>query len=390
MANEQQFSQEEMEKQRQNQMMMQARMQKIYKYQQMGTIISSTDPSTILSTLASRQGITLFCHPAIAIRLLSAIYTDVMKGVDDADTLKIIGNALNQAINCTNNHKMQFGNPMMGMMGMNPMMMGMGMPGMGMNMNPMMGVGMMPGMGMDMSGMGMMGMNPMMGMGMYGMNNFGMSNNKDAKSDTDNVANIKEFIERNLKPTSFDYAVDPLIFLQILSTSGIDIDFSENKEFEQLCRMAIYNAIASMSDFQFNATYCILSWLYTSNYQKQWMENQKKNGNNTANNMNYGMNPMMGMNNMPGMGMDMSGMNMGVGMMPGMGMDMSGMNMGVGMMPGMGMDMSGMNMGMGMMGMNPMMNGMGMGMNMNPMMGGMNMTMPGMGAVPQSSNGSIF
>ncbi|QSQ27980.1 hypothetical protein JY651_04335 [Pyxidicoccus parkwayensis] len=56
--------------------------------------------------------------------------------------------------------------PSMPMMGMNPMMMGMGMPmnpmmmGMGMPMNPMMG------MGMPMNPMMGMGMNPMMGMGM--------------------------------------------------------------------------------------------------------------------------------------------------------------------------------------------------------------------------------
>ena len=196
---------EELEKQRQQQAQMAAEWQKQMKMQQMQSVIMSTDPATILKTMASYQGITLFCNnPMISINLLNTIYNDLFKGAIEDDVLKSIADALNRAIQYTNQRRMNFGFGMgmqqpMGMMGfgmMNPMM-GMQMPGMGMGMNMMPGMGMMGGFGMpgmdagqqNMMGMNMgcgmpmgmpgmgMGMNMMpgmgMGMGMPGMNNFG-------------------------------------------------------------------------------------------------------------------------------------------------------------------------------------------------------------------------
>ena len=301
---------EELEKQRQQQAQMQAEWQKQMKLQQMQQIIMSTDPATVLKTMAGYQGITLFCNnPWVSVQLLNTIYNDLFKGAIEDDTLKSIADALNRAIQYTNQRRMNFG------MGMNPMMGGMGMmPGMGM-------MGGMNMMGMGMPGMGMM--NPMMmgGMGMMNpMGMMGMQQPQQQKTDgSDNIAAIKQFIEMNLKPTNVNYAVDPLVFLQVLISSGIDIDFSEDKQFSQLCSNAIICAIYGMDNWNFNSTYCVILSIYQSNYQQQWAEAQKKNGNNTQNNMMGMMNPMMGM--MPGMGM-----NMGVGMPMGMGM---------GMMPGM-------------------------------------------------------
>ena len=216
---------------------------------------------------------------------------------------------------------------------------------------------------------------------MPGMNfGFGMQQPQQQKDSSDNIATIKQFIEMNLKPTSFNYAVDPLVFLQILIGSGIDIDFSEDKQFSQLCSSAIVCAIYGMDNWSFNNTYCVILSIYQSNYQQQWAEAQKKNGGNNAqqNMMGFGMmNPMMGMQ-MPGMGM-------GMNMMPGMGM-MGGFGM-----PGMDagqQNMMGMNMGCGM----PMgMPGMGMGMNMMPGMG-MGMGMPGMNNFggTQGNSGAIW
>ena len=352
MANEEKTT-EELEKQRQQQVQMQAEWQKQMKLQQMQQIIMSTDPSTVLKTMSNYQGISLFCNnPWISMQLLNTIYTDLLSGSIDDDTLKTIADSLNRAIQYTNQRRMNFGmgmnmNPMMGMgMGMMPNMnmMGMQQPMMGMGMNPMM-----------MGGFGMM--NPMM---MGGMNMMGMQQQTQQKDGSDNIAVIKQFIETNLKPTNMNYAVDPLIFLQILISTGIDVDFSEDKNFSQLCSNAIICAIYSMDNWSFNSAYCVILSIYQSNYQQQCAEAMKKNGgNNSQNNMMGMMNPMM-------MGMGMNPMMMGgMGMMnPMMGMQMPG-NFAMGLnndaqnnMMGFGMNMGcGMPMGM----MNPMM-GMGMGM----------------------------
>jgi len=364
------MSVEEQEKQRQAQMQYQAQMQKYMQMNQIQQAVMSIDTQNLLKALVSHMGISLFSpNPIISQQLLYRINADLFNEKSiDSEVLKKIGTAMNVAVSTTSSYRMQFGFGY----GMGNQMMG----GMGFGMNPMMGMGMgmqMPGMNPMMGGMGF-GMNPMMGMGMN-------TQPQAQQGDDENAAleRIKNYIQGNLNSGS----VDPLVFLEALIANKIEIDFSEDQMFGQLCSQAIIGAINNMNQFQFGNAYTLICWLYQQNIMQNWQNQQK--GSNGQQNQNQFMNPMMGMGMM---GMQMPGMNP----MMGMGMQMPGMNP----MMGMGMQMPGMNPMMGMqngfdsMNLNPM----GMQMpGMNPMMGmGMGMQMPGMNQFGgnQSPVGTIF
>jgi len=314
---------------------------------------------------------------------------DFISDVDDETALVNAQSALVSAINMTNttrsNMMMGGGMPGMGMnmgMGMPGMMggMGMGMPNMmcgmpGMGMNPMMG-----GMGMNpMMGGGMPGMGMNMGMGMPGMNTFNQSQSQQSQdaNGVDKKATALNYIKNMI------WNADPVIYIWSLLNSGLEIDVSADKAFDSnfktcLVYGAYYAGYNSVHALQF--IYTAIYNLVASDYQQRLM--QQSGGNNAQQQTNMmGMSPMMmGGMGMPGMmgGMGMPNM---MGGMPGMGMNpmmggMMPMANGMDQMMGGGMPGMGMNMGMGMPGM---MGGMGMGMpNMMcgaTMMPGMNNTM---------------
>ena len=181
----------------------------------------------------------------------------------------------------------------------------------------------------------------MMGMGgMYGMGGMNTMYNmyQQPQQTTQNGDNSEEaqqqeslaFIKGNLQQA------DPIIFISMIYTLD-NIDFSGDKQFEEMLRRAIWFAVqkvAYANQMVFNNLYVIATSIYNQNqmkaYQEYWkkqMNEQKKDGNNAQQPMMgmYGMNPMMG-------GMNMMGMNPMMGM--GMGMQMPGMCMGM-MQPGM-------------------------------------------------------
>ena len=395
----QQSQEEMMAQQRQAAQIAQQRMQYQMKVRYVENVFYQTDVKTLLTTVSR------FCQNALHVSYFDAqnykamLTNMLLRFISEASGIEkfaiILRSTLISAIKATID--IVTGQQMYGMGGMYGMQMGMGM-------NPMMG---------GMYGMqGMYGTNPM-----YNM--YAQQNTQQQSGDNSEEAQQQEalaFIKNNLQQA------DPIIFISSIYTLD-NIDFSGDKQFEEMLRRAIWFAVekvAYTNQMVFNNLYVIATSIYNNNqmkaYQEYWkkqMNEQKKDGNNAQQPMMgmYGMNPMMGgmygmMGNpmmmggmqMPGMGMDpmmCGGMQqpmMGMGMnpmmggmqMPGMGMDpmmMGGMGMQPQMMPGMmgGMDQ------MGMMG-NPMMMGgmqqpmMGMqmpGMGMNPMMG-MGMMQPGM------------
>lgn len=388
----QQSQEEIMAQQRQAAQIQQQRMQYMMKVQYVENVFFQTDVKTLLTTVSH------FCPNALHVSYMDAqnykamLTNMLLRFISEAAGIEkfaiVLRHTLISAIKSTID--IVTGQQMMGMGGMYGMQMGM---------NPMMG-------GMyGMQGMyGMGGMNPMYNMYQQPQQTTQNSDNSEEAQQREALA----FIKGNLQQA------DPIIFISLIYTLD-NIDFSGDKQFEEMLRRAIWFAVqkvAYTNQMVFNNLYVIANSIYNQNqmktYQEYWkkqMNEQKKDGNNAQNPMMgmYGMNPMMmggmnmmGMNpmmmggmgmQMPGMGMDpmmmgvqpmMGGMNpmMGGMQMPGMGMDpmMGGMGMQPQMMPGMmgGMDQMSMNM-------NPMMMG-GMNMmGMNPMMGGMGMQMPGMG-----------
>ena len=387
----QQSQEEIMAQQRQAAQIQQQRMQYMMKVQYVENVFFQTDVKTLLTTVSH------FCPNALHVSYMDAqnykamLTNMLLRFISEAAGIEkfaiVLRHTLISAIKSTID--IVTGQQMMGMGGMHGMQMGM---------NPMMG-------GMyGMQGMyGMGGMNPMYNMYQQPQQTTQNGDNSEEAQQREALA----FIKGNLQQA------DPIIFISLIYTLD-NIDFSGDKQFEEMLRRAIWFAVqkvAYTNQMVFNNLYVIATSIYNQNqmktYQEYWkkqMNEQKKDGNNTQNPMMgmYGMNPMMGGMNtmgmnpmmcgmgmqMPGMGMDpmmmgmqqpmMGGMNpmMGGMQMPGMGMDpmMGGMGMQPHIMPGMmgGMDQMGMNM-------NPMMMG-GMNMmGMNPMMGGMGMQMPGMG-----------
>ena len=345
-------NQEELQKQQQFMQQQQAMMQKYQMLQFIGYVIKSLDKKDILQTISRQIGPVLYCADPYTSQQLSTRILQMIEDANDENFCIRAQNILLNAMNLTNqirsNLMMQGGNgamnPMMGGMGMGMsmgMMGGMGMPGMMGGMNPMMGMGM----GMP----GMMGMN--YGMGMMGMNQMQQPTNTQAE---DNKAeNAKNYLK------TYIYQTDPIIYLTLIINDGVEIDFTEDKVFEDILTNALFNSICNMSNRNpmiFNNLYYVAQSLYQTDYYAK----MNKNGNGQQQPMNFGM---MGGMGMPGM---MGGMNpmMGMGMPMGMPGAMNGMMT--------GFDMNGMG------GMNPMMGGMGMGM---PGMMGMNfgmMNMPGM------------
>ena len=387
----QQSQEEIMAQQRQAAQIQQQRMQYMMKVQYVENVFFQTDVKTLLTTVSH------FCPNALHVSYMDAqnykamLTNMLLSFISEAAGIEkfaiVLRHTLISAIKSTID--IVTGQQMMGMGGMYGMQMGM---------NSMMG-------GMyGMQGMyGMGGMNPMYNMYQQPQQTTQNGDNSEEAQQREALA----FIKGNLQQA------DPIIFISLIYTLD-NIDFSGDKQFEEMLRRAIWFAVqkvAYTNQMVFNNLYVIATSIYNQNqmktYQEYWkkqMNEQKKDGNNAQNPMMgmYGMNPMMmggmnmmGMNpmmggmgmQMPGMDPMMGGMNMmgmnpmmgGMGMqMPGMGMDpmMGGMGMQPQMMPGMmgGMDQMGMNM-------NPMMMGMQqpmMGMGMNPMMGGMGMQMPGM------------
>lgn len=398
----QQSQEEIMAQQRQAAQIQQQRMQYMMKVQYVENVFFQTDVKTLLTTVSH------FCPNALHVSYMDAqnykamLTNMLLRFISEAAGIEkfaiVLRHTLISAIKSTID--IVTGQQMMGMGGMYGMQMGM---------NPMMG--------------GMYGMQGMYGMGgtnpMYNM--YQQPQQTTQNGDNSEEAQQREalaFIKGNLQQA------DPIIFISLIYTLD-NIDFSGDKQFEEMLRRAIWFAVqkvAYTNQMVFNNLYVIATSIYNQNqmktYQEYWkkqMNEQKKDGNNAQNPMMggmYGMNPMMmggmnmmGMNpmmcgmgmQMPGMGMDpmmgmqqpmMGGMNpmMGGMQMPGMGMDpmMGGMGMQPQMMPGMMgcMDQMGMNM-------NPMMMGMQqpmMGMGMNPMMGGMQMPGMGMGMMQPGMN----
>ena len=399
----QQSQEEIMAQQRQAAQIQQQRMQYMMKVQYVENVFFQTDVKTLLTTVSH------FCPNALHVSYMDAqnykamLTNMLLRFISEAAGIEkfaiVLRHTLISAIKSTID--IVTGQQMMGMGGMYGMQMGM---------NPMMG--------------GMYGMQGMYGMGginpMYNM--YQQPQQTTQNSDNSEEAQQREalaFIKGNLQQA------DPIIFISLIYTLD-NIDFSGDKQFEEMLRRAIWFAVqkvAYTNQMVFNNLYVIATSIYNQNqmktYQEYWkkqMNEQKKDGNNAQNpmmgmygmnpmmmggmyGMQMGMNPMMGGMQMPGMGMDPMMMGMGKPMMgmsmnpmmggmqmPGMGMDpmMGGMGMQPQMMPGMmgGMDQMGMNM-------NPMMMGMQqpmMGMGMNPMMGGMQMPGMGMGMMQPGMN----
>ena len=331
----QQSQEEIMAQQRQAAQIQQQRMQYMMKVQYVENVFFQTDVKTLLTTVSH------FCPNALHVSYMDAqnykamLTNMLLRFITEAAGIEkfaiVLRHTLISAIKSTID--IVTGQQMMGMYGMQ----------MGMGMNPMMG-----GMSMGMQGMyGMGGMNPIYNM--YQQPQHQTTQNCDSEEAQQQES--RAFINGNLRQA------DPIIFISMIYTLD-NIDFSGDKQFEEMLRRAIWFAVqkvAYTNQMVFNNLYVIATSIYNQNqmktYQEYWkkqMNEQKKDGNNAQNPMMgmYGMNPMMG------------GMGMQPQMMPGMigGMDQMGMNM------------------------NPMMMGMQqpmMGMGMNPMMGGMQM--PGMG-----------
>ena len=330
----QQSQEEIMAQQRQAAQIQQQRMQYMMKVQYVENVFFQTDVKTLLTTVSH------FCPNALHVSYMDAqnykamLTNMLLRFISEAAGIEkfaiVLRHTLISAIKSTID--IVTGQQMMGMGGMYGMQMGM---------NPMMG-------GMyGMQGMyGMGGMNPMYNMYQQPQQTTQNGDNSEEAQQREALA----FIKGNLQQA------DPIIFISLIYTLD-NIDFSGDKQFEEMLRRAIWFAVqkvAYTNQMVFNNLYVIATSIYNQNqmktYQEYWkkqMNEQKKDGNNAQNPMMgmYGMNPMM-----------MGGMNM-MGMNP---MMMGGMQM-----PGMGMDP--------MMGMQQPM----MGMGMNPMMGGMQM--PGMG-----------
>ena len=396
----QQSQEEIMAQQRQAAQIQQQRMQYMMKVQYVENVFFQTDVKTLLTTVSH------FCPNALHVSYMDAqnykamLTNMLLRFISEAAGIEkfaiVLRHTLISAIKSTID--IVTGQQMMGMGGMYGMQMGM---------NPMMG---------GMYGMqGMYGINPMYNMYQQPQQTTQNSDNSEEAQQREALA----FIKGNLQQA------DPIIFISLIYTLD-NIDFSGDKQFEEMLRRAIWFAVqkvAYTNQMVFNNLYVIATSIYNQNqmktYQEYWkkqMNEQKKDGNNAQNpmmgmygmnpmmmggmyGMQMGMNPMMGGMQMPGMGMDpmmmgmqqpMMGMSMNPMMggmqMPGMGMDpmMGGMGMQPQMMPGMmgGMDQMGMNM-------NPMMMGMQqpmMGMGMNPMMGGMQMPGMGMGMMQPGRN----
>lgn len=386
----QQSQEEIMAQQRQAAQIQQQRMQYMMKVQYVENVFFQTDVKTLLTTVSH------FCPNALHVSYVDAqnykamLTNMLLRFISEAAGIEkfaiVLRHTLISAIKSTID--IVTGQQMMGMGGMYGMQMGM---------NPMMG-------GMyGMQGMyGMGGMNPMYNMYQQPQQTTQNGDNSEEAQQREALA----FIKGNLQQA------DPIIFISLIYTLD-NIDFSGDKQFEEMLRRAIWFAVqkvAYTNQMVFNNLYVIATSIYNQNqmktYQEYWkkqMNEQKKDGNNAQNPMMgmYGMNPMMmggmnmmGMNPMMcGMGMQMPGMGMDpmMGMQqPMMGMDpmMGGMGMQPQMMPGMmgGMDQMGMNMNPMMMGMqNPM-----MGMGMNPMMGGMQMPGMGMGMMQPGMNNFVM
>jgi len=359
----QQSQEEMMAQQRQAAQIYQQKLQYQMKVNYVENVFYQTDVKTVLTTVSR------YCANALHVSYMDAqnykamLINMLQRFISEASGIEkfavVLKNTLVSAIKSTID--VVTGQQMMGMGGMYGMQMGM---------NPMMG-----------SMYGMQGMYGMYGMGMNPMYNtmYGQQTQQSAqKGENTEEAQQQEalaFIKSNLQQA------DPIIFISLIYTTD-NIDFSGDKQFEEMLRRAIYFAvqkIAYTNNIVFNSLYMIATSIYNNNqmkaYQEYWKKqmNEKKDGNNAQQ-------PMIGMGGMYGMGMNP--MMMG-GMMPGMGMQPQ-------MMPGMmgGMDQMGM-------GMNPMMGqmqmpGMGMmpGIGMQqPMMGGMyGMQMPGMGMMQPGMN----
>lgn len=353
----QQSQEEIMAQQRQAAQIQQQRMQYMMKVQYVENVFFQTDVKTLLTTVSH------FCPNALHVSYMDAqnykamLTNMLLRFISEAAGIEkfaiVLRHTLISAIKSTID--IVTGQQMMGMGGMYGMQMGM---------NPMMG-------GMyGMQGMyGMGGMNPMYNMYQQQQQTTQNGDNSEEAQQREALA----FIKGNLQQA------DPIIFISLIYTLD-NIDFSGDKQFEEMLRRAIWFAVqkvAYTNQMVFNNLYVIATSIYNQNqmktYQEYWkkqMNEQKKDGNNAQNPMMgmYGMNPMM-----------MGGINM-MGMNPMMG----GMGMQPQMMPGMmgGMDQMGMNM-------NPMMMGMQqpmMGMGMNPMMGGMQMPGMGMGMMQPGMN----
>ena len=353
-------NQEELQKQQQAQQQQMAMMQRYQMLSFIGGVIRSLDKKDILQTISRQMGPVLYCADPYTSQQLSARILQMIEDSGDEQFFIRAQNILLNAMNLTNQIKsnlmMQGGmmggmNPMMGMNGMN--MMG------GMNMNPMMQGGMMGGMnpmmGMGMGGMNMMGMN---GMGMMGMNNMCFQQPNAPQADENNKSeNAKNYIK------NYIYQADPIIYLTLIINDGVEIDFSEDKVFEDVLAQALFNSvsnIAGRNPMVFQNMFYIAQSLYQTDYYAKMSKNGKGNGASQWNPMmGMGMMGMGGMNPMMGMG----GMNMMGGMMPG---SMNGMMSGFDMMNPMMMGMNGMNMMGGMNMMTGMTGGSGMpGMNNN-------------------------
>lgn len=349
-----QQSQEELQKQQQQMQQQQMYYQKMMMLQMAGQLLNSVDKGSVLNALSRSLGPVLSCPNQMVAMPLTQKIKELLAAPESDGIIYKAQQDLIQAMSLTNYVRSQM---MYSQGGMNQM-------GFGMGMNPMMG----------MNNFGM-GMNPMMGMG-FGMNQFGFQQPQQNTQTTDGTVSDDQKIKiAHDYINNCIYQADPLIYLIALINSGIDIDFTGDKNFEFCVTQALQQAIIYLSNTnptQFRGVVMILQSLYQTEYfQKQ----QKNGGNGQQNQFNQfgmGMNPMMG-----GFGMGMNNFGMGgFGMNPMM----------TGMMSGMDMN-GGMNMGMNNM-FNPMMGMMQPGMNMMGGMYGGVQQMPGMngsnGATPNN------
>ena len=333
----QQSQEEMMAQQRQAAQIYQQRMQYKMKVDYVENVFYQTDVKTVLTTVSC------YCANALHVSYMDAqnykamLTNMLLRFISEASGIEkfavVLKNTLVSAIKSTID--IITGQQMMG-----------GMYGMQMGMNPMMGGGMC---GMQ-GGMYGMGMNPMYNM--YNQQTQQTAQNRE-NTEENQQKEALAFVKNNL------HQADPIIFISMIYATD-NIDFSGDKQFEEMLHRAIYFAvqkIAYTNNLVFNSLYMIATSIYNCNlmkarqeYWKKQMNEQKKDGNNATQ-------PMMGM--------------YGMGMNPMMGGGMYGMQM-----PGMGMGM-----------MQPGMDQMGMyGMGMNPMMGGMQMPGMGMGMMQPGMN----
>lgn len=347
-----QQSQEDLQKQQQQMQQQQMYYQKMMMLQMAGQLLNSVDKISVLNTLSRSLGPVLICPNPMISQQLTLKIKELLSSPDSDQIIYNAQQDLIQAMALTNYTRSQM---MYSQGGMNPMM---GMNQFGMGMNSMMGMS-------GMNNFGMMGMNPMMGFGMnnFGMNQFGYQQPQQNQTTTDGTVTDEQKIKiAHDYINNYIFQADPLIYLISLISSGIDIDFAGDKNFEFCVTQALQQAIIYLSNTnptQFRAVVMMLQSLYQTEY---FQKMQKNSGNgqqqNQFNQFGMGMNPMMGfgMNNFGMMGMNpmmsgmMSGMDMNGGMNnfgmnnmfnPMMGMMQPGMNMmggmygGVQQMPGM-------------------------------------------------------